>query len=850
MNALIAIFRREWLGTFSTPLPYLFIGGFSVLNTIATFEFGDFLSRGEADLSLSFALQPWILVWLAPALSMRFWSEERRHGTFESLITQPISLAAAVTGKWLSGTVILAFGLLMTTPLWATVSFLGNPDHGAIVAGYVGSLCLGATLLAIGSAVSASTRHQVSAFILTTVIGTLLLLAGHPVVAELLRDRAPAAVVEALTDLSALSHHRALARGVIGLDDLTYFVSLTTIGLLATTVSLLAVRGLSINVFGKRLRPMMAISGLLGIALISSTLGSRNLGQIRVDLTEEKLYTIAPATQHLIQNLTQPLNLTLYASSRTLALSPAHAAESKRLRELLSDISARARNRVHLTVVDPAPFSNEEDHASEAGLKARPIGDSGDDLWLGLVAETEGRRASIEFFEPSQSAFLEYRIARLIRQVSRPHRAVVGLLSTLPSGPQYSESGDRQRPAWVIDDELREQYDVRDIFPGDDGLPDKLDALLVLHPKGLSPTLVRAIDYFVIHGGRMLLAIDPDAQFDGQFEDPGAGFDHASTFEPALRAWGIQFDPAIAVGDLDNALLVGNGRGNRPVRHLGFVGLSGSSLAASDPLTSGLHRLDFATPGFFQFHLPSGIQLQSLVATSVESAPYAVADLSFGATPETLRHGFHPTGRRYVIAARLEGQFPSAFQVDASTPLRPAKLIVVADTDWLADTLWIRDEEINGAHYREPWANNGDFLLNSVDALTGGDDLVGLRGREPAARPFKRLTTIRNQADRRLAAQLEALERSLADTNRKIAAITGDMPGGAAANPQQQGELANTEMERRRLSRALRGVHHELDRDAAKLGRLLYGINILFFPLLLSGIAIAMLRRRHRSTSR
>jgi ABC-type uncharacterized transport system involved in gliding motility auxiliary subunit len=252
---------------------------------------------------------------------------------------------------------------------------------------------------------------------------------------------------------------------------------------------------------------------------------------------------------------------------------------------------------------------------------------------------------------------------------------VIGLLSTLPSGSQYSESGDQLRPAWVIDDELREQYDVRDIFPNDDGLPDKLDALLVLHPKGLSPALVRAINHFVIQGGRMLLAVDPDAQFDGQFEDQGARFRSCLHIRARLESSGIQFDPAIAVGDLDNALLVGSGRGNRPVRHLGFVGFSGASLAASDPLTSGLHRLDFATPGYFEFHVPSGIHLQPLVTTSIESAPYRVADLSFGATPETLRHGFHPTGRRYVIAARLEGQFPSAFEEDPSKPLLPAKLI-------------------------------------------------------------------------------------------------------------------------------------------------------------------------------
>jgi len=220
MNGFTAILRREWFAAFATPLPYLFVIGFGVLNTLATFELGDFLPRGEADLSASFTLQPWLLIWLAPALSMRFWSEERRHGTLESLLTQPVSLSAAVTAKWLSGTAILAMALVMTMPLWATVSFLGHPDHGAIVAGYLGSLCLGAALLAVGSAVSASTKHQLSAFLMTTVIGAALLLAGHPVVTELLRDRVPLVLLQALTDISALSHHRGLARGVVGLADL------------------------------------------------------------------------------------------------------------------------------------------------------------------------------------------------------------------------------------------------------------------------------------------------------------------------------------------------------------------------------------------------------------------------------------------------------------------------------------------------------------------------------------------------------------------------------------------------------------------------------------------------------
>jgi ABC-type uncharacterized transport system involved in gliding motility auxiliary subunit/ABC-type transport system involved in multi-copper enzyme maturation permease subunit len=845
MNGFAAILRREWVATFATPLPYLFMIGFGVLNTLATFELGDFLARGEADLSASFALQPWLLIWLAPALSMRFWSEERRHGTMESLLTQPISLGAAVTAKWLSGVIILAMGLLMTLPLWATVSFLGHPDHGTISAGYLGSLCLGAALLAVGAAVSASTKHQMSAFLMTTVIGALLLLAGHPVVTDLLRDRIPAALLHSLTDISALSHHRGLSRGVVGLDDLSYFAALTITGLIVTLVNLLGIRGLPIRLLGRTVRPFVATFGLVSILLGGSSVISRHLGQARLDLTEEKLYTLAPATQRLIERVDEPINLTLYASSRTLALSPAHAAEARRLRELLSDITARARDRIHLSIIDPAPFTDAEDEASEAGLRALPMGEAGDNLWLGLSAESQGRRASIDLFEPSQAAFVEYRIAKLIRQVSRPHRAVVGLISTLPSESQYTDTGDRVRPAWATDDALREQYDVRDISPDAERLPTSLEALLVLHPKGLSQPLLRAINDYMIGGGHLLLAVDPDSQFDGQLDDAGAGFDHASTFEPFLRAWGITFDPTLAVGDLDNALLVGTGRGNRPVRHLGFIGFPTGNLASGDLLTGGLHRLDFATPGFLELHAPHGLQAFPLIQTSVESAPYQVADLAFGATPETLRHGFHPTGHRYVIAARVEGRFPSAFA--SSQPpakARVAKAIVLADTDWLADTLWIRDEEVNGSRYREPWANNGDFLLNAVDELTGGEDLVGLRGREPAARPFSRLSYLREQADRRLASQLEALQLSLADTNRKIADLTGSNPGGSATNHQQEGELSSAEMERKRLSRALRAVHHDMDREAAKLGRWLYAINLLCLPILVGLAGAVALRRR------
>jgi ABC-type uncharacterized transport system involved in gliding motility auxiliary subunit/ABC-type transport system involved in cytochrome c biogenesis permease component len=842
MSALTAVFRRDIRAAFASPIVGLYMAAFGTLATVATFEWGDFYARGQADLSAAFALLPWLLVWLTPALSMRFWSEERRQGTVEPLLALPIPLHTLVTAKWLAGVGALMLGLLTTLPLWATVTYLGHPDHGAVIAGYAGTLLLGATLLAVGSACSAATRHPIVAYITASVTGTLLLVAGHPLVSSELRLRLPASLWVSLTDLGALPHHQALVRGVLGADDLAYFAGLTAIGLVISSLLLRASRGFRVHLAGRSVPTTAAITAILAVFMLASPWVSRLCGHWRLDLTEERLYTLSPATQALLSSLDKPVTLTLYASDRTLASAPAYAAEARRLRELLTDMSARAREHLHFVTVDPAPFSDDEDRAAEAGLRSLSLGEAGDNLWLGLVADAGQSHAAIDLFEPNQAPFLEYRIARLIREVARPVRPVIGLLSTLPMGPIEADGSAMPHPAWTVDDELRDHYDVRDILPDASALPAHLDALVILHPRGLSADLVQSIGRYVSHGGRALIAVDPDAQFDGQVDNTDVGVDHASTLEPLLRRWGVHFDPTLAIGDLDNALLVGSGRSDRPVRHLGFLGFGRDSLDERDPLTRGLHRLDFATPGYLDVDAVPGVTITALVQTSTHSAPLRVADLVFGATPETLRHGFHPTGRRYTLAARLQGRLADG---NGSAATAPADVVIVADTDWLADMMWIRDDAVGDHRYREPWANNGDFLLNAVDELSGGNALIGLRGREPRARPFTRLEAIRTEADRRLAGQLEALERSLAEVNQRLADLTAGSTGNAeAANPQQRAALADAERERRRLSRALRGVRHDLDREAAKLGRSLYAIDVLI-PLC-CGIAVVLWSRRRR----
>jgi ABC-2 type transport system permease protein len=232
------IMRRELASYFATPLAYVFILIFLVLAGSFTFYLGGFYERGQADLDPFFTFHPWLYLFLIPAISMRLWAEERKSGTIELLMTQPVTLWDAVVGKFLAAWLFTALALALTFPLWLTVNYLGKPDNGAILAAYLGSLLLAGGFLAIGSCMSALTRNQVVAFILAVVACFAFLLAGFPLVLDLFRSWAPQVLIDAVASLSFLTHFESIAKGVIDLRDLLYFAMLIGFFLLATAIAL------------------------------------------------------------------------------------------------------------------------------------------------------------------------------------------------------------------------------------------------------------------------------------------------------------------------------------------------------------------------------------------------------------------------------------------------------------------------------------------------------------------------------------------------------------------------------------------------------------------------------------
>ena len=376
MRNVLTIFRREFVSYFTTPLAYVFIVIFLVLAGMLTFFVGNFFDRGQADLQPFFAFHPWLYLVLIPALSMRLWAEERKSGTIELFLTLPIRMTEAVVGKFLAAWCFAGIALALTFPFWITVNLLGRPDNGVIVASYIGSWLMAGALLAIGACVSAATKNQVIAFVVTAAIAFIFTVAGSPVVLGLLQGWAPEWLIGAVTQISFLDHFSAITRGVLDIRDLAYFVLIMSRFCSRTpswSISkrpneMLSSTG-SPGLFGSR--RAVAITALVCIALmlVSANIVIARFFSARLDLTAEHLYTLSPGTVHTLAQIDEPITLRFYYSNRLGDEVPAYGVYAQRVRELLEQYVAAAHGKLRLEIFNPQPFSDVEDRRSPSACR-------------------------------------------------------------------------------------------------------------------------------------------------------------------------------------------------------------------------------------------------------------------------------------------------------------------------------------------------------------------------------------------------------------------------------------------------------------------------------------------------
>lgn len=614
------------------------------------------------------------------------------------------------------------------------------------------------------------------------------------------------------------------------------------------------------TLFTRRTLPALALPLLALFFLAAVALSALALRGYRVDLTQHRLYTLSPGTLRIIERLDEPLNLKLYYSEQASRELPQFRQYAQRVRELLEELAARSKGKLILQVIDPEPFSEAEDEAAAHGLQAVPLGASGQSLYFGLVGSnsTDGESA-MPFIQPNKEAFLEYDLAKLISTLSVDKPPVLAVLSSLPIGPGMDANGQLQQ-GWAIDRQLGEFFEVRRLQADPSGIADDVDVLMLVHPKGLSEDTQYAIDQFVLRGGRLLVFVDPDAETDTAASLMGAGALEAprSSDLPALfAAWGLGYDPSRIVLDSRLAMQVQSTPDAPPSRHLAVLGLGKDVLNQNDVVSADLDVVHLSGAGALTLRDGSPLKLEALAQSSDSAMLVDASRVRQASDPATLYQDFKPTGKPFVLAARLSGLLKTAFPQRSgkdhlAESKQPANIIVIADTDLLSDRLWVQVQDFLGQPNYSAFANNGDFVYNAVDNLVGNQDLIAVRTRTASQRPFEKVEQLRRGAEQRYRAKADELQQQLQALEVKLAQL---QPSGSESQAQpltaaQQAELGRFQEDKLRIRKELRQVQRQLNGDIDALGARLKLINILGMPLLLIvlGIFVAVSRsvRRQR----
>jgi len=608
----------------------------------------------------------------------------------------------------------------------------------------------------------------------------------------------------------------------------------------------------------------LAVIGLLFVAVM--LLANLLLRGAQVDLTADKLYTISDGTEHIVENLKEPVNLYLFFSERTATPIPQIKNHGIRVRELLEELASRSKGKLTLKVIDPQPFSEEEDRATELGITSVPVNASGEKLYLGLAAtnSTDGKE-SIPYLDPSLEEQLEYDVAKLIHKLSTAKKPVVGWLSSLPMGGDFDMQTQRPRPPWVVYGQIEQLYTVRSLEPTLTKIDADIDVLVLVHPKDLTPAALYAIDQFAMRGGHILAFVDPNAQADQSGNDPNNPMaqmqaDKSSHLEPLLASWGVEFKSDQVVGDLERGLSVSMREGEPPSQHIAVLGFDGSSVS-KDVITTHLDSINMATAGSLKPVAGTKLTFEPLIRTSKQAGLLPVQRFAMMSDPSSLRDGFKPAGE-LTVAARISGNAASAFAngppagvaADAAAlkaSAKPLNVVIIADTDLLQDFMWVNVRNFFGQSMAQPFANNGELVWNALDNLAGSADLISIRGRAAYSRPFERVEALRRSADAQFRTKEQELEQQLQQTEENLTKLQSANPRGGEAilSADQAREIERFQEDKVRIRKELRAVKAGLETDIKALGMKMKLINILVMPVVFTALALLVnawhRRRRH-----
>ena len=643
-------------------------------------------------------------------------------------------------------------------------------------------------------------------------------------------------------------------------------------------------------------RMMTATGVVLAVVLLFAVniLASRLLGPVRIDLTEHRLFTLSEGTHGILTSLDEPVTLRFYLSRRELERVPGIGGYADRVRALLEEYRRIAGDKLTVHVIDPEPFSEEEDRAVGYGLRGVPLGLDEGIFYFGLAGTNSvDDEEVIPFFTAEREQFLEYDVTKLVHNLSSPKQKIVGLLSSLPvegqGSPMQAAMGGMGAQPWMVVDQIRQLFELRSLDPKLAEIPEDVDVLMLAHPQTLPREALYAIDQYVLRGGRVVAFVDPysETQQDamaGGLMPPSAS--NRSEIDELLAAWGVTLGEDV-VADLELALKV---RMEQAGRILTFdypvwMNITPQTFDPDDIVTGNLANLGFGTPGYLEAAEGATTTLTPLVTTTPRAAQFTTAQVSAVTTdPRDLLDEYVSQDRPYTVVARVSGKVGTAFpdgrpipelsededtgetarEDDSANETQPraehlsesiedVQIIVVADADMLADRFWVVVQEFLGSRIAIPSAANGTLVINALDNLTGSGDLISVRNRGTFTRPFTRVVALKQRAERAFRAKEQELIAQLEETERRLVELEESSQSNDTLiiTDAQRDELVRFRQERVRIRKELREVRRQLRADIEALESWLKFANIGLVPILigLTGLVAGLMQLRRRRSA-
>jgi ABC-type uncharacterized transport system involved in gliding motility auxiliary subunit len=606
------------------------------------------------------------------------------------------------------------------------------------------------------------------------------------------------------------------------------------------------------------------LTSWIGLALLFVVLGlavalAKGLG-LRLDVTQQRLYSLSNGSKELLQKLPQDAEVTLkfYYSRSSDKMPVFYKAYADQVDYLLKSYATRSKGRVKVERFDPQPDSEAEEWAQRYGIEGQSVDPFAPPVYFGLAVVSGTREEVLPVLSPRTEETLEYDISRAIARVAWPRQPVVGVMSSLavlgdePNPMMMMQRRPPQNPGWISFQQLRRDNEVRRVAADAEAIPPDITLLVLAHAKELSDATLYAVDQFVLRGGRLMVCVDPfsvtEAMQSQQMMAPPT-----SSLARLFDAWGVGFDPSKIVADMKAVTRVGTGNGGAEDSPL-FLSLRRENFNAGVSLTSRLSSMMMPFAGSLENRGMAGVDFTPLVESSATDASLVdVMAVQYGRLPTLV-----PSGRAYTLAARLNGVFKTAFpdgRPASENPENPADgitphlasgesaVVIFADADFLFNQ-FSAQQTFFGV---QPMNDNIALFLNAAEQLTGRNELISIRTRANSLRPFAVVDELEAEARRQFQKKEDELQQKLGDANRKIQELQAARTDNSIMlSKEQQEQIQKFREEQRDTNRQLKNVRRDLRQDIERLGVRVKAANILLLPALviLAGLTRIALRKR------